>query len=99
MTIQTTLSKVKADAVEGVNMYKAIKSMAYVNRYGEHAEYVKATDTALGIVSWVQLIDDIRTKKSKKKIVANQLGLCGLMIAHNLCYVPEVRDVVKRIVK
>ena len=63
--------------------------------YGKHADTVKNMNNAIGVISWVQLIKDVRNKQYKKAAL-NQMTLSVVVLGHNFYYLKTTQQFLGR---
>lgn len=98
MSIKASLKATKSMTGTAATAMGLMTKASYTKMYGDDAEYVAAMDVVQSINSVLCLIADVRKNKTKKQMINNQLAICGMVMAHNVCFIPKVNKFVKRVV-
>ena len=98
MSIKASLKATKSMTGTAATAMGLMTKASYIKMYGDDAEYVASMDVVQSINSVLCLIGDIRKGKTKKQMINNQLAICGMVLAHNVCFIPKVNKFVKRVV-
>ena len=97
MSIKASLKATKSMTGSVVSTMGLMTKSSYTKMYGENAEYVASMDAVQSINSVLCLIGDYRKGKTKKQMINNQLAISGMVLAHNVCFIPKVNKFVKRV--
>ena len=98
MSIKASLKATKSMTGSVVSAMCLMTKSSYIKMYGDDAEYVASMDVVQSINSVLCLIGDVRKGKTKKQMINNQLAISGMVLAHNVCFIPKVNKFVKRVV-
>lgn len=95
MSIKASLKVTKSMTIAAASAMGLMTKSSYTKMYGENAEYVASMDAVQSINSVLCLIGDYRKGKTKKQMINNQLAICGMVLTHNIFFIPKVNKLVK----
>lgn len=95
MSIKASFKATKSMTATVASVMGLMTKSSYTNMYGENAEYVATMDVVQSINSVLCLIGDVRKGKTKKQMINNQLAISGMVLVHNIFFIPKVNKLVK----